>query len=149
EEATEPARPPSAPMPAMSAPMPMAAPGMAGGGGEMARKSRARRSRPRATTQTELGGPPGGPPAMPSEPAPAPELRAAPEMLAYGRLRMPPPEDSRRGTLIRADHGEMYLAMLTQLRVHVAVDVLAVIEHATARARQVVRQPLPPRHVAP
>lgn len=142
EEQTERARPPSPPL---GASMSMAEP-------EMARGGPARRSRPRATTRTELmaaGGPPGAPPAPPAAAEPAAELRAAPELLAYGSLRMPPPADSRRGALMRADHGEMYMAVLARLQVHVAVDVLAVIAHATERARQVVRQPLPPRHVAP
>lgn len=81
--------------------------------------------------------------------APAPELRAAPELLAYGNLRMPPPTDTRRGSLVRAKDSEIYMSLLARLHVRVELDVFAAVSRAVERARQVVRHELPPRHVAP
>lgn len=165
EEKTEPARMmsmPAAPAPSMSAPP---APGAAYAGAvvgsisdlkyrgmpqdmEMA-KSRRRLSRSSpAKKEAYGGGAPGMAGASDDEPAPT-ELRAAPELLAYGSLRMPRPADARRGGLVRGDDRERYVDLLAQLRVHVEIDVLAVVSRAVSRARQIVRQPLPPRHVAP
>lgn len=91
----------------------------------------------------------GGPRGARDDEAPAPELRAAPELLAYGNLRMPAPADTRRGSLVRAEDTEIYLELLTHLHVRVELDVFAAIGRAADRARQIVRQALPPRHVAP
>lgn len=163
EEKTEPARMmsmPAAPAPFMSAPP--AAGAMMGGiasyaapqGMEMA-KSRGRLSRSSPAKKEGYGGGRdrgGGAPGMagPGDDEPAPtELRAAPELLAYGSLRMPRPADARRGGLVRVDDRELYVDFLVQLRVHVEIDVLAAVSRAVLRARQIVRQPLPPRHVAP
>jgi hypothetical protein len=171
EEKTEPARmmalPPAMPGAMQAAPAPMAPPLGAmqsvssfaapqAEGAEAYRraspaKSRAVRSRAGGVAKKEAYGGGGGPgmAAPADDEAPATELRAAPELLAYGNLRMPQPMDLRRGGLVRVEDSEIYLALLAQLHVHVEFNVLAVLARAVDRARQIVRQPLPPRHVAP
>jgi hypothetical protein len=163
EEQTEPARSIASLMPPMPqsiampgaamasyAPVPAPEPELQG-----ARKSRSMAfGAARATVKKEAAPPSGavdGGGGMPrgAREAEAPELRAAPELLAYGNLRMPPPADTRRGSLVRADDAEIYLSLLAQLHVRVELDVFAAVGRAVERARQVVRHPLPPRHVAP
>lgn len=163
EEQTEPARSIASLMPPMPQSMPMpgamaqyaSAPapevqaarksrGMAFGLGRAAAKKEA----PPPSGAVDGGG--GGmPKGGRDDEALTPELRAAPELLAYGNLRMPPPADTRRGSLVRADDTEIYLSVLSRLHVRVELDVFAAVGRAVERARQVVRHALPPRHVAP
>lgn len=157
EEQTEPARSMSTLMPSMAQGMPAPMPAApARYEPELARKSRggfglggivAGLASPRkeAAPPGAFGG--GGPQGAREDEAP--ELRAAPELLAYGNLRMPPAADTRRGSLVRADDAEIYLKLLAQLHVRVELDVFAAVGRAVERARQVVRHALPPRHVAP
>jgi hypothetical protein len=159
EEQTEPARSISNLMPPMaqSVPMPAAmaryAPAPEAEGALPARKSRgmafgAARAPVKKEAAPPSGAVGGGMPRGARDDE-APELRAAPELLAYGSLRMPPSGDTRRGSLVRADDTELYLSLLSRLHVRVELDVFAVVGRAVERARQVVRHALPPRHVAP
>jgi hypothetical protein len=157
EEKTEPARmlhvPPS---PALGAPAPgamvddFALARSYGAPMQAAEMPKSRRLVSRgAPAKKEAFGGGGSAQATLADEAPTTELRAAPELLAYGSLRMPRPMDVRRGGLIRVDDSELYRDFLAEVRVHVEIDVLAVVSRAVDRARQIVRQPLPPRHVAP
>lgn len=79
-------------------------------------------------------------------PAPEPEHEAAPEQLAYGDLRMPGPKAQRRGTLTLSHRRERYLEMLWVREVTREIDVVALIDGATARAERAGAERLPPRH---
>ncbi len=161
EEQTEPARSIASLMPPMPQSMPM--PGAMARYASAPEVQAARKSRGmafglgRAAAKKEAAPPSGavdgGGGGMPKggrdDEALTPELRAAPELLAYGNLRMPPPADTRRGSLVRADDTEIYLSLLSRLHVRVELDVFAAVGRAVERARQVVRHALPPRHVAP
>jgi hypothetical protein len=153
EEKTEPARTimmPPAPMGAAGGP-PGAMFASQGYEPELARapmpKSRARISRSSAKKEGYAGGAPQA--GFGDDAGASPELRAAPELLAYSSLRLPQPTDPRRGGLVRVDDSELYLDLLAHLHVHVDIDVFTAVRRAVDRARQIVRQPLPLRHVAP
>ncbi|SFD82659.1 conserved hypothetical protein, partial [Nannocystis exedens] len=74
---------------------------------------------------------------------PEPEHEAAPEQLAYGDLRMPGPEASRRGVLTLSHRRERYLEMLWVREVTREIDVVSLIDGAVARAQQAGARGLP------
>jgi len=88
----------------------------------------------------------GGPGHALARAEPEPEHEAAPEQLAYGDLRMPGPEASRRGTLTLSHRRERYLEMLWVREVTREIDVVALIDGAVTRAQQAGGRGLPPRH---
>ncbi len=73
-----------------------------------------------------------------------PELVAADELLAYGKLRMPPPDAAERGRLILASRQELLLSLLVRQEIRVEFDVLGAIAAARTRARALESAPLPP-----
>ncbi|MCY1066057.1 mucoidy inhibitor MuiA family protein [Nannocystis sp. RBIL2] len=97
-----------------------------------------------------FGGPEGGGGGAPrgglAHPEAEPEHEAAPEQLAYGDLRMPGPEASRRGVLTLSHRRERYLEMLWVREVTREIDVVSLIDGAVTRAQQAGGRGLPPRH---
>ena len=79
-------------------------------------------------------------------PAEPPEHAAAPDQLAYGDLRMPGAQDSRRGALVVAQRRERYLEMLWVREVTREIDVVVLIDGAVTLARQAGHGGPPPRH---
>ncbi len=75
-----------------------------------------------------------------------PEHEVAPEQLAYGDLRMPGPQDGRRGSLIVSQRRERYLEMLWVREVTREIDVVALIDSAVIQAQRAGASGLPPRH---
>lgn len=90
----------------------------------------------------------GSPPHELALPEEAHEL--APEQLAYGDLRMPGPDDGRRGKLVVARRQERYLELLwvrEQTRQEeLQIDVVGLVDSAVRQAQGVRNQPLPARH---
>ena len=84
--------------------------------------------------------------AWPVGPTPEPEHEAAPEQLAYGDLRMPGPQDGRRGSLVVSQRRERYFEMLWVREVSREIDVVATIDEAVMRARRAGSGGPPPRH---
>ncbi len=87
----------------------------------------------------------GGASGFATRPEPEPELVAGAELLAYGSLRMPPPDSHQRGALRPAGPTELYLELLLRQRIEVRFDVIAVISSATRRAAAVGQMALPAR----
>jgi len=152
-----PAAPPpvGAPMPPRSAPMRPQAPsapmarssGPPPGFGGAAPEGFAKRGGSSAAGEIGGGGPSDGAAfAAPDLLQPEPEHAAAPEQLAYGDLRMPGPQDSRRGALVVAQRRERYLEMLWVREVTREIDVVALIDSAVRGAEQAGRAGPPPRH---
>ena len=74
------------------------------------------------------------------------EHEVAPEQLAYGDLRMPGPQDGRRGSLIVSQRRERYLEMLWVREVTREIDVVALIDGAIVQAQRAGSSGPPPRH---
>ena len=73
------------------------------------------------------------------------EHEVAPDQLAYGDLRMPGPEDGRRGSLIISQRRERYLEMLWVREVTREIDVVALIDGAVHQAQRAGSSGPPPR----
>lgn len=78
----------------------------------------------------------------PAEPEPA-GLTASEDMLAYGKLRMPPPQSRSRGRLVVAERRELYLALLEHKHIEVSFDVVSVVNSATLTAEAVAHKRAP------
>jgi len=74
------------------------------------------------------------------------EHEVAPEQLAYGDLRMPSPQDGRRGSLIVSQRRERYLEVLWVREVTREIDVVALIDGAVIQAQRAGSGGPPPRH---
>ncbi|MFO7564731.1 MAG: DUF4139 domain-containing protein [Enhygromyxa sp.] len=81
---------------------------------------------------------------MPPKPKPKPELLAGRELLDYGRLRLYPADDSRRGSLRRIDARVLYQQLSVEsLEIELAISQ---IDAAMASARTLERAPAPEGH---
>lgn len=111
---------------------------------------------PLSRGRASLGGFGGGPPivqalldeSLASPPGPE-TLEAELDLLDFGRLRMPPPTDARRGRPTRVDDRDLYLGFLSATTIELKVDVMSAIYVAVDDAQAVGAMPLPAGHEAP
>ncbi|HUH04512.1 MAG TPA: mucoidy inhibitor MuiA family protein [Kofleriaceae bacterium] len=74
---------------------------------------------------------------------PEPAVTAPGELLRYGELRMPPPEDPGRGHLTVTTRQEIYLQLLMAQEIQVQFDVLGALATAERRASDLADRELP------
>lgn len=91
-----------------------------------------------------------GPSAVPPPEAPAePVLRPDEEMMAYGKLHLPPLDHPRRGVLTIREQREVYLELLARQEVTVSFDVMTAVNAARTEAQAVAAVPIPRGHSFP
>jgi uncharacterized protein (TIGR02231 family) len=76
-------------------------------------------------------------------------VRAEEQLLAYGDLRMPGPDDPGRGQLILAQRTEAYVELFVRQKVVLTRETLLAVDREVAAARAAGTRHPPPRHTFP